>query len=668
MKAPVDWIRELVPELKSSPKRLSDLLTFSGTEVEAITKDIVGPVLTCAVTSNRPDCLGVMGLARDLATVARKPFLAPPCDVEMSSPDSASRVSIAIHDTNFCPRYVGVVVEGIRVGPSPDWLRTRVEAMGARSINNVVDITNYILFERCQPLHAFDLDKVVGSSIVVRRASKGEKILALDGRTYALDPSMGVIADSDGPVAIAGVMGGERTSVSDRTTRVLIESACFDAPSVRRASRALALRSDSSYRFERGVDAEGAMLGALRAARLLVAIAGGTVRSSPLDLRTAPRLLPTLSLSRQRIKSVTGTSITASRVKQVLSDLGCDVTVSAASAFAVRPPSWRADLTREIDLIEEVIRVVGLDKIPDGNGLRVIPVKLHPERMLIDGVKTRLALLGLDECVTPTFVREGADADVAFLASGSGLKVRNPVRQGEGAVRRSLLPSLLDVRSHNQDQGNSDLRLFEVANLSYDQGGAVPERIPAVAALLDGTLRAAKGTLDALADGLGVVITYGPSLASALDPSMRQSVLLSGVPIGVIGRVDRELAMEHRLELAPLFFELDLRALVGAWRPVKTFMGLPKFPASVRDLAFILPEGVPYASLNTTLKAAGGADLESVCFFDEFRGPQIGVGMKSLAVSVIFRSASGTLAGPAVDAACAAMVGAVASALGGRLR
>lgn len=668
MKAPVDWLREFLPDVKSSAKSLSDLLTFSGTEVEAIEKTDAGPVLVCAVTSNRPDCLGVMGLARDLSAVTRKTFVAPPTDVAVSAPATCERATVRVDDAVFCPRYVGVVVEGVRVGPSPENVRRRLESMGARSVNNIVDVTNLVLFERSQPLHAFDLDKLVGGGVVVRRAAPGETMHALDGRTYTLAPSMGVIADASGPVAIAGVMGGERTAVDASTTRILIESACFDAPSVRRTSRSLALKSDSSHRFERGVDREGALAGALRAARLIVELAGGTVRMEPIDVRVAPIAPPVLRLSRCRVQAVTGASISASRLERVLVDLGCRVVRFDADAFDVTPPSWRADLSREIDLVEEIIRIVGLEKIPEGGGLRVVPVRLHPERTLIDAVKSRLALLGLDECVTPTFVREGRDAALAFLGTGAGLSVRNPVRAGEGAVRRSLLPSLLAVAGLNRDQGNTGLRLFECGNLAFDGGGSVPDRVPAAAALLEAGFRETKGVLEALAAGLGVSISFGASEHAGLDAYVRQSVMLDGAVVGVIGRVAKELADERNLDPTPHFFEIDLRPFVAAWRPVKTFVGLPKFPATVRDLAFVLDEGVPYAGLVATLRAAAGPDLEDVRFFDEFRGPQVGAGRKSLAVSVVFRASTGTLAGEDVDARCRAIVDAVAAAHGGRLR
>ena len=668
MKAPVDWLRELLPDVKSSPKTLSDLLTFSGTEVEAIEKSEAGPVLVCAVTSNRPDCLGVMGLARDFAAVTRKTLVPPSCDVPTAAPATAERATVRVDDAAFCPRYVGVVVEGIRVGPSPDHVRRRLESMGARSVNNVVDATNLVLFERSQPLHAFDLDKLAGGGVVVRRAKDGEKMAALDGREYTLNATMGVIADAAGPVAIAGVMGGERTAVDASTTRILLESACFDPPSVRRTSRALALKSDSSHRFERGVDREGALDGALRAARIIVELAGGTVRTAPIDVRTAPVPTPAIRLSRRVVKSVTGASIPASRIERLLTDLGCTVARVDDDAFDVTPPSWRADLVRGIDLVEEIIRVVGLDKIPEGGGLRVIPVRLHPERTLIDAVKSRLALIGLDECVTPTFVREGRDASLAFLGTGAGLVVRNPVRAGEGAVRRSLLPSLLAVCGLNRDQGNTGLRLFECGNLAFDGGDAVPDRVPAVAALLETGFRETKGVLEALVAGLGTAITFGTSGHDGLDPLVRQSVLLDGRAVGVIGRVAKDLADERHLDPTPHFFELDLRPFVTAWRPVKTFVGLPKFPATVRDLAFVLDDGVSYAALVATLRAAAGPDLEDVRFFDEFRGRQVGDGKKSLAVSVVFRSASGTLSGEDVDARCRAVVDAVAAAHGGRLR
>jgi phenylalanyl-tRNA synthetase beta chain len=518
-----------------------------------------------------------------------------------------------------------------------------------RPINNVVDVTNLVLFELNQPLHAFDLDRLRGPAIVVRRAEPGEKIVALNEREYALEPWMGVIADAQRPVAIAGVMGGLDTAVTASTRRIVIESAWFDPPSIRRTSRALGLFSDSSHRFERGIDAAGAHVAACRAARLLLEAAGGELRAEPIDLNVnaADPGPPRIALRLRRVREVCGVSVPAKRASEILVSLGCEVVEAPESVLEVRPPTFRADLTREIDLVEEVIRVVGLDKVPDGTGLLVRPVARDPKVRLVESLRDRLAGIGFLECITPTFIAEGAPEAVAFLDDGSALRARNPVRAGEGVIRRSLLPSLLQVRQHNQDQGNDDLRLFEIAALAFDHDADLPKQIQAAGLLA------------------------GFELVPASFPSFGPEQLLvrcGGRSAGAFGVVSQALVDLYRLKSPPSYCELDLEVLRAVWKPVKAFAGLPRFPAVRRDLAFVLDARRAYAELEAALRAAAPPELESVAFFDEYRGPQVGAGKKSVALSVAFRAPDRTLNSPEVDAFVERLVRSAAEQCGAALR
>jgi phenylalanyl-tRNA synthetase beta chain len=654
MKAPVDWIRELVPECKASPDRLAKMLTFSGTEVEGVEKVGKGKVLQCAVTSNRVDCLGVVGIARDVAAVAKKPLVVPDCEVAFAGPPTRDRLRVTVEAQDFCPRYCAFVIEDLKVGPSPDWLRERLEQMGVRPINNVVDVTNYVMFELNQPLHAFDLDHLGGGAIVVRRARAGEKIAALNERTYDLQPWMGVICDAARPVAIAGVMGGLDSAVTGSTSRIVIESAWFEPLSVRRTARALALASDSSHRFERGIDASGAWRAAARAARLIIETAGGRLCADPLDADVTAKVREPIPFRTKRVREVTGANVSARRSEEVLRALGCEVAAGAEGSLIVTPPTFRADLTREIDLVEEVIRIVGLDRVPDGSGLRVRSVRTNPARRLVETLKDRLVALGFLECVTPVFLREGPPAEVAFLDEGKALSVRNPVRQGEGVIRRSLLPSLLEVRKHNQDQGNDGLRLFEVSALAFDRAGALPHQIQAAGLLVDGEFLDLKGVVESLGPrflaGDGGAAAFAEASSPHLVRGRQLSIVREGRRLGILGVVGPALVEHYALKAAPVFCEIELSALLDSWQPVRQFRGLPRFPAVTRDLAFVVDAGRSWTELEAAIRGAGVAELESVLFFDEYRGAQVGPGKKSLALTVAFRAPDRTLTAGEVDA------------------
>jgi phenylalanyl-tRNA synthetase beta chain len=683
MKLPFSELKRFVPAWSKSAEELADLLTFSGTEVEGIEDRAGDRVLECAVTSNRVDCLGWLGLARDVAAVSGSPLAANFAPPRATGGPTADVVRIDVEDAAFCPRYVGVVVEGVKVGPSPEALRLRVERAGLRPVNNVVDVSNVVMFERNQPLHAFDLDRLRGGRVVVRRGRAKETLRALNGKDYALDPSMGLICDAEGPIAIAGVMGGADSETTEKTTRVLIESAYFDPASVRKTSRKLQLRSDASYRFERGIDRAGALEAALLAATLIVEVGGGTIRSAPLDVGGVGPEPSAIRFRAARVAAVGGVDVPPEECGRILTALGCGVLAGngAADVFDVRPPAWRRDLSREIDLVEEIVRCVGLDRVPFGAGLRVMTVRPHEERALADLVRDRCVRFGLLECVTPTFVVEALEGDVAFASTAPGFKARNPIRAGEGAVRRSLLPSLLRVRAHNQDQGVDRLKLFEVANAAFDaptQDAAV-EQVPLLGALfdgiqgdktIDGDVRDARGFVEELCESLGARPTFAaPKTPSPhLRADAQLEARLSGERLGVVGLPSRALIEAFRLRSAPVYVELDLRALKKAWTPTPRFTGLPKFPAVVRDLAFVLDDATPYAALEETLRGAAPKELESIAFFDEFKGGKLGLGKKSLALTLAFRSDDATLDGSAVDGFVAALVAAAEKNLGAKLR
>jgi phenylalanyl-tRNA synthetase beta chain len=668
MKAPNDWIRELVPAYKGSPKTTGEILTFSGTEVENLRDIGKDGVLECAVTSNRVDCLGIVGIARDVAAVRKKPLVPPDAAVAFTAPRTAERLRVTVDASDFCPRYCAFVIEGLTVGPSPEWLRSRLEKMGLKAINNVVDVTNYVLFELNQPLHAFDLDRLRGGAIVVRRARSGEKITALNEHAYELQSWMGVIADAERPVAIAGVMGGLDTAVTTSTKRIVIESAFFDPPAIRKTARALALASDSSFRFERGIDAASAHRAACRAAKLILEVAGGELRSDPLDLDATRPAREPITLRLKRSREVTGTPISPRRAEEILVALGCEIQAREPGTLTVLAPTWRADLTREIDLIEELIRIVGLDRVPEGTGLGVRPVARNQARRFAETVKDRLVSYGFLECVTPTFIPEGPPAEVAFLDQGAALRARNPVRAREGVIRRSLLPSLLEVRRHNQDQGNDDLALFEVAALAFDRPGEIPKQIQAAGMLADRPFRDLKGIVATIGESLGMELALEAGSSPHLSADAQGAITLAGKPVGVLGMVAPALVDFYRLKTTPCWCELDLTALLPAWQPTRQFKDLPRLPAVRRDFAFVVDAATSWASLEAAIREAGIAELEAIEFFDEYRGAQIGAGKKSLALTVVLRPQVETFRPEQIEAFTGRIVEAARNRCGATLR
>lgn len=652
MKASCEWLRSYVPDLDAGPPEMVRLFTFSGTEVEEIQQTGDDCVLDLGVTSNRVDCLGHVGLARELAALTGSPLQVPAPDPAEEGGSAEQAASVEVADPSGCPYYTARIVEGLQVGPSPDWLRRRLEAVGVTPVNNVVDVTNFVLLEWNQPLHAFDLDRLQGRSIIVRRARAGEELEAINGRTYVLDPADLVIADSGRPVALAGVMGGRDTEVGPGTTRVLLESACFEPVGVRSTSRRHRLSTDSSFRFERGLDACGVLPASARAAELLLAVCGGRLGQGVLS-RGGPGAPPgPVLFRRERFSRVCGLELALEEMAGVLRRLGCLVKVLDGDGLEVVPPPFRRDLTREIDLVEEVIRVHGLDHLPGGTSMKVRAPSGSPEWGFKARVKDRLAVLGLQEVMTPDFVGEDLPAGVAFLMEGGVLRARHPVRAGEGALRRSLLPSLLQVRKANADAGNEDLRLFEVSELhARSAGGALPRRTAAVGLLLDGDLREARGAVEALLEELGLELDVQPLETPHLEQAGSARLVVREHVTGVLGRPSRELVKASGLKLRPCFAELDLGVLRVMASGGRTFQELPRYPAVVRDLSLVVDERVAFAKLAATAREALDPGLlESLDLHGEiYRGRPVPPGHRNLVLRLVFRASDRTLRSEEVD-------------------
>ena len=424
-------------------------------------------VLDVNVTPNRPDATSHTGVARDLAALTGAALTLPA--VEMPEPTGAFPVSIYVHDAEGCPRYVALIVDGVTVGPSPAWMVERLGAIGVRSVNNVVDVTNVVLHETGQPLHAFDLDQL-GDVVIVRRSTPGEALVTLDGVRRDLPEGTLVIADDESPVAVAGVMGGQAAEVRPETTRVLIESAAFDAPSVRRASKRLGLSTDASYRFERGVDPTGQLRAAARAASLLAEVAGGRLLPGVADVVSVPFEPTTVTLRVSRIERLLGVAVPADEARRLLTAIGFTVSGDDETLAAVVPP-WRPDVTREVDAIEEVARLVGLDRLPDVESVSVSLAPAPEDRLadVLDRMRRRLAVLGFHDLATNSLVSAqtaAAYADPAWTGTDRGVvETLNPVSQEMAALRPSLLPGLVQAAAYNAARGSDALRLVDVGHV-----------------------------------------------------------------------------------------------------------------------------------------------------------------------------------------------------------
>lgn len=670
MKASVNWLRSYLPDCPLDPGGLAEALTFSGSEVEDVREHGGDHVLDVAVTSNRPDCLCHLGLARELAAVLRIPLRPPEIASSAQGPPAGDAVRLSVEDPTLCPRFCAFVIEGVEVGPSNPWLRDALEAVGLRPVNNVVDITNFVMMELNQPLHAYDLDRLRGFEIFARSGRQGEELEAINGVKYAIAEDDIVIADRDRPVGLAGVMGGLDTEVGPQTRRILLESASFHGPSVRKTARRHQLHSDASYRFERGVDRAGALSAGWRAAHLIARECGGVVRRDPLDEGGEGPGPQPVRLRIAAVRRVAGMAPEEDRIVGILRSLGMEVKSAESGVLAVMPPSFRMDVRREIDLVEEVVRIHGLSGIPETTGMPVRAVIPGRARTLREECKDRLAELGFLEAITADFVPDGEAGAWQLLSRGEAIFVRNPVRNGESRLRRSLLPSLLQVRKLNYDRGSDPVAVFETSPVyTLHPGEDPPVAETHLAGLLaDGDLREMRGALEDLIRRAGMEPWLSPLEHEAFESRTAAGIFAGELRVAVFGAISGRCAKMAGLKVRPVYGELDLSLLAGGPARRRRFTGLPRFPAVERDLAVVLREETPYQALEETVRGAGLRDLESLELFDIYRGRQAGEGRKSLAIRLLFRSPARTLLSSEVDGHMDAVMRAIESRLGGEVR
>jgi phenylalanyl-tRNA synthetase beta chain len=663
------WLKDYV-RTDLSAREAAARLTSVGLNVDDLA-DLPGgdSRMLVEVTSNRPDCLGHMGVARELAAAIGGNLMMPDATYAEMQETATRLTRVEVMELDLCPLYTARIIRGVKVGPSPAWLAGRLEAIGIRPVNNIVDVTNYVMMESGQPLHAFDYGRLAENRIIVRRAAAGERFVAIDHTEHTLTPDRLVIADARRAVALAGVMGGADTEISDSTTDVLLESAVFDPLNIRTTARALGIASEASYRLERRVDPCGSDWASRRTCQLIMQVAGGHTAAGVV---TAGRPLPKpaeLVLRVPRIEAILGIAIPSARAAEILRSLECDVLEATAERIRVRVPSWRPDLEREIDLIEEVARHHGYDKIPEGLTTRITLAPPAKSGRVREAVAGALTAAGYYEAVTFTFTTRDHAArfrrnDVAadpLVCRGTAL-----------AVRESCLAGVVESLRVNRSAGEAGARLFEIAKRFIPiEGRELPQEEAVIAMAGPDDFAAARGTLEGVFAALridGRITFVATDRYGDLEPGGAAEILLDGEPVGVIGRTTRQAAAAFELDDPPTVAEVLFAPIAEAADLQPKYKPLPQLPAIVRDLAIVVDEAVTWAEIAKSVAAAGASHLESVEPVDVYRGKQIPPGKKSVAIRLTLRSTAGTLTHAEADAAQVQVLAAISSAVGGVLR
>lgn len=709
MRVPLEWLREFVAVTEPADV-LAERLPSIGLGVEAVDRVGEDAVLDLEVTSNRPDCMGLLGVAREVAILfghplrlptehestfgvlrhpvrgAARPRPAGGRDARTVFP-AAWRVAIEIEDPQACPRFTASVIEDARVGPSPDWMQRRLEAAGIGAINNVVDVTNYVMLEFGQPMHAFDYSLIAGRRLIVRRARRSETLETLDGMTRSLDDSMLVVADGERAISLAGIIGGRATEISSGTTSVLLEAAYWNPVAIARTARRLGVRTDASSRFERGTDPEGPPRAQARAARLLAEVSGGRVVSSLADVYPTPVVPPVIHLRPERAAAVLGVDLSREEMARSLRALGCEIG-GTSRALAVRVPTFRPDLVVEEDLIEEVVRLHGYDRVPPTlpRG-ETPPGAVAPALQADRRAREALTRCGLTEVVTLTLVTP----DAAESGGGRPARLENPLVTDQAALRTSLLPGLLEVMATNASRRTSDVQVFELGRTFRSRGGGErPEERRTIGIALMGRWRFGwnvpedealtdffhlRWILDTLLGSLGAP---GWKVSPPEDPDPwwhpgRVAEVGSGDRIVArfgelhpgralpyrfphrvyLAEVDLEALLESRQSLPELAhrgegkstpkFEREFQSAARPLVPVSSYAGVPRYPDVERDLAIVVPTTRPAAQIEAIIRETAGSLLEAVELFDVYTGPPVPSGHRNLAYRLRMRAPDRTL-------------------------
>ncbi len=621
------------------------------TEIGIEMRDYFGlneDVVEFEITSNRPDCFSVIGLARETAVTFDKPLNIPVPKFTENDDDIKNHLSVEVKNPEKCLRYSAKMVKNVKIGPSPKWLSARLRASGVRSINNIVDITNYLLLEYGQPMHAFDLRDLSGGKIIVRDAQDGEIIKTLDEQDRSLTENDLVIADSERAVAVAGVMGGFNYEVKPDTTTVVFESATFDGASVRLTAQRLGLRTEASSRYEKGLDANNTVPALERACELIEMLGAGEVVGGMIDIKGNIKPLVTLPLRPEKINAFLGTEIPTADMISTLKKLGF---TADEENMTVTAPSFRPDIEAEADVAEEVARFYGYDKIPSTllSGEATVGGK-SPLQKLRDRINNTLVGSGMSEIYTYTFTSP-SDFDKIRIAEDSFLrntvKITNPLGEDTSIMRTTTLPSMLNILAYNYSHRNENAALFEIGKVYLPKGDVLPEEPEKVTLGLYGDcdFYSLKGIVELLADTLNIdsVEFVRETENPTFHTGRCAKVLINGEPCGVMGEIHPDVLKNYNLDVPCYIAELDLEAIFENQGATVKCKQLPKFPAAGRDIALLVDKDTQVADLEKTIKKASGSILDSITLFDVYEGAQIPEGKKSVAYKIFFRASDRSL-------------------------
>jgi phenylalanyl-tRNA synthetase beta chain len=716
------WLRELV-DVELEPRELAERLTMAGLAVDSVREAGDDQVLEFDLTSNRPDCLSHLGIARETAALTGASVTLPDLTAKSVGGKAEELTSVVIEDEDLCPRYVARVVRGVKIRPSPEWLVRRLEAIGQRPINNVADITNFVMHEMGQPLHAFDLATLKEQRIVVRRARAGEKLKTLDGVERELYERMLVIADASRAVAVAGVMGGEETEISGSTTDVLVESAYFDPQSVRQTSKRLGLQTEASYRFERGVDYEGVRRAQDRCVALICELAGGTATEDAIDVYPKHIAPPNVAFRPRRVEELTGLSVSAEESLRILSSLGFERVGEEGERVSFGVPTWRTDVSIEEDLVEEVARIYGYDKI----GEALPPSPVTGEYLAGDrrrrAARQVLSASGFNEAINISFIDESGALNESETADESGegrfeavpglmknegdgafLRLSNPIVEGARLMRPTLLPGLLESLRRNFNHGTRNVRLFETGRVFAARGGseimrelarldkseaggngeedARPNEVEAFALVVTGqaleegraTARELdfydlKGALESAADAMRVGgLEFEPASVRHLREGQSARVTLKGADVGTLGRLSEEVASLYKFRQPVYVAEVSLTALITSGEEPARYTPLPRFPSVVRDVSLLADRRAGFGEMRRAVLSLGIEECRSVALVDVYEGGNVPEGKRSVTLRVEYRADDRTLRDEEADEMHARVVAALEGEFGAQLR
>lgn len=648
------------------PDQRQGILEFpADTPLGMDVKELLGlddVILELELTPNRSDCLSMLGVAREVSAVLGTSLKLPEVVVKETEETIAGKVTISIDDPEFCGRYVGRLIRNVKIGPSPIWMQRRLQAAGVRPISNMVDVTNYVMMELGQPLHAFDYDKLKDQSIIVRKAREGEKMYSLDNVERELTSEMLVITDPGGPVAIAGVMGGLETEITDETSSVLLESAYFKPTSIHRTSKNLGLRSESSMRFEKGIDINGCLMAANRACQLIQEMGAGEIVSGYEDNFPAPKENPVIKLRPARIKVILGIEIPREQIRQIMVQLGFGVKEDRED-FLVEVPTRRGDILVEIDLIEEVARLFGYNNIPT-----TLPEGASTEGRLtfiqssVDKVLDIMTECGLNEIITLSFMNPRV-FDMLNLPSDdewrNAVTVENPLSEEQRVLRTTIVHGLLDILSRNTARKNKDLALFEVGRIFTPVSGEkLPKETLTLGASVMGNTTGnwqdkakeidfyyLKGIVESLLDALNIEeYSFVPAKENqAFHPGRTAKIVIKDEEVGIIGEIHPSVAENYRLSGRIFVMQVNLEKVINASGGLRRITPLPKFPSVERDIAIVISQEVSSAEITRIIVGNGGKLLKNVELFDVYEGEQINQGYKSMAFALKFQAPDRTL-------------------------